>query len=144
MRRNVRGARYRLVQINLREDNPEPKRILQMIARGEAGRHHFCEEASVQWTKWLTILQAPIPTISLVLMIPTHMGRGHPFEAAFSEDAQTACVGDGLFPQLRRSISAERLCMSQHCTFHGPGRQPYQLRYIEPELLKERPSGRRR
>jgi len=41
------GARYRLVQINLREDNPEPKRILQMIAREKPDVITY-EEASDQ------------------------------------------------------------------------------------------------
>lgn len=65
------GARYSLVQINLREDNPEPKRLLQMIAREKPDVVTY-EEASDQWTMWLTILGAPIPTISIVLTIPTH------------------------------------------------------------------------
>ncbi len=89
------GARYSLVQINLREDNPQPKRILQMIAREKPDVITY-QEASEQWGKWLAILKSTYPYRLNCRDDPRTWGVGILSRRPFSDKEQTACVGDGL------------------------------------------------
>ncbi|NVM41793.1 endonuclease/exonuclease/phosphatase family protein [Ochrobactrum intermedium] len=130
------GARYSLVQINLREDNPEPKRILQMIAREKPDVITY-EEASDQWTKWLTILQGSYPYHLNCADDPNTWGVGILSKRPFSEEAQTACVGDGLLAIAPINFGGTTVHVAAlHFSWPWPRWQPHQLRYIEPELQK--------
>ncbi len=55
----------------------------------------------------------------------------------FSEDAQTACVGDGLLAIAPINFGGTTVHVAAlHFSWPWPRWQPYQLRYIEPELQK--------
>lgn len=54
------GPRYSLIQINLRYNNAEPKRVLQMIAREKPDLITY-QEAGPDWAMWIDILKGTYP-----------------------------------------------------------------------------------
>ncbi|MGU3399774.1 endonuclease/exonuclease/phosphatase family protein [Brucellaceae bacterium D45D] len=54
------GPRYSLIQINLRYNNAEPKRVLQMIAREKPDVITY-QEAGPDWAMWIDILKGTYP-----------------------------------------------------------------------------------
>lgn len=130
------GARYSLVQINLRYDNPEPKRILQMIAREKPDIVTY-QEAGEEWTPWLDILQASYPYRLHCREKPGTWGVGILSRRPFSEHGQPVCIGDGLLAIAPVDLGGTRVNVAAlHLSWPWPYAQPYQLAYIEP-LLRE-------
>ncbi|TMV01538.1 endonuclease/exonuclease/phosphatase family protein [Brucella haematophila] len=128
------GPRYSLVQINLREDNPEPKRILQMIAREKPDIIAY-QEASEQWTKWLDILQATYPYRLSCREDSRTWGVGILSRRPFVEGGQPVCIGDGLLAIAPVDLGGTHINVaSLHFSWPWPRWQPYQLGYIEPGL----------
>ncbi len=132
----VSGARYSLVQINLRFDNPEPKRILQMIAREKPDVITY-EEAGEAWKPWLDILQGSYPYRLNCAWAEHTWGVGILSRRPFSENGRKDCVGDGLLAIASINFGGTDVNVAAlHFSWPWPRRQPYQLRRVEPELQK--------
>ncbi|MBC2884768.1 endonuclease/exonuclease/phosphatase family protein [Ochrobactrum sp. CM-21-5] len=128
------SVHYSLVQINLRYDNPEPKRILQMIAREKPDVITY-QEASGQWTKWLDILRGTYPYRLHCREDPRTWGVGILSRRPFSENGQTSCIGDGLLAVAPIDFGGTSVNVAAlHFSWPWPRWQPYQLQYIEPVL----------
>ncbi len=91
------GARYSLVQINLRYDNPHPKRVLRMIAQEKPDIVTY-EEAGDEWNRWLDILKGRYPyRLHCRKDSDPHIdGVGILSRRPFSDGSKPTCVGDGL------------------------------------------------
>lgn len=132
----VSGARYSLVQINLRYDNPEPKGVLQMVARERPDVIAY-EEAGPEWGKWLGILQGGYPHRLDCHNAATGLSVGILSRRPFAENRQTACAGDGKLAMAPVDFGGSVVTVAAfHSWWPWPGEQAQLIDAISPELQK--------
>ncbi|WP_343313926.1 endonuclease/exonuclease/phosphatase family protein [Brucella sp. BE17] len=88
------GPRYSLIQINLRYDNSEPKRVLQMIAREKPDVITY-QEAGPDWTMWIDILKSTYPYHVECRIDGPDFGTGILSRRPISESDAQACSAGG-------------------------------------------------
>lgn len=125
---------YRLVQLNLLYDHPEPQRVLQMIGRQNPDVITY-QEASRYWEPWLKILEGRYPYHLLCKDYPASWGVGILSRRPFVEDAERLCVGDGVLAAVPIDFGGQVATIaSLHLSWPWPKEQPAQLDQIEPYL----------
>lgn len=130
------GPRYSIIQINLREDNPDPKRILQMIAREKPDIIAY-EEASDEWSKWLDILEASYPYRLDCREDPRIKGVGILSRRPFSEDGKSICIGNGILAIAPINLGGSNVNVAAlRLSRPWPHWQAFQLGFIEQELRR--------
>ncbi len=130
------GPRYSIIQINLRDDNPDPKRVLQMIAREKPDIIAY-EEASEEWSQWLDILEASYPYRLDCKQDPRIWGVGILSRRPFTEGGQSVCVGEGLLAIAPINLGGSTVNIAAlRLSRPWPHWQAYQLDFIEPELRR--------
>jgi len=87
-------ARYSLVQINLRYNNPEPKRVLQMVAQEKPDVIAY-QEAGADWAMWIDILKGTYPYHFDCRNDANNMSVGILSRRPFVESSEQVCAGSG-------------------------------------------------
>lgn len=127
------GARYSLVQINLRYNNPEPKRVLQMVAQEKPDVIAY-QEAGSDWAMWIDILKGTYP-YHFECRIDSNMGVGILSRRPFSEGSEQTCLGDNRFAMTSIDFSGTHVNVaSYHAALPWPFKQSAVLNVLAPEL----------
>jgi endonuclease/exonuclease/phosphatase (EEP) superfamily protein YafD len=128
------GSLYRLVQLNLRYDNPRPNEVLSMIGR-EKPDVITLNEVSAYWIERLGVLKAAYP-YQLICPPPAYIGGSailsrRPFAADFEPD----CGDRGSFGHVILDMNGRRLEVAAvHLGWPWPFSQQWQVPLMEPLL----------
>lgn len=130
------GARYSLVQINLRYNNPEPKRVLQMIAQEKPDVITY-QEAGSDWAMWINILKGTYPYHFECRKDGSNMGVGILSRRPFSEGSTQTCLGDDRLAMTTVDFSGTSVNVAAyHSVLPWPFGQAAILDVLAPELQK--------
>lgn len=130
------GARYSLVQINLRYNNPEPKRVLQMIAQEKPDVIAY-QEAGSDWAMWIDILKGTYPYHFECRISGSNMGVGILSRRPFSEGSAQSCLGDSRLAMTSIDFSGTPVNVaSYHAVLPWPYAQAAIIDKLVPELQK--------
>ncbi len=130
------GARYSLVQINLRYNNPEPKRVLQMVAQEKPDVITY-QEAGTDWTMWIDILKGTYPYHFECRKDGSNMGVGILSRRPFSEGSEPICLGDDRLAMTSIDFSGTRVNVAAyHSILPWPFGQAVIIDALVPELQK--------
>ncbi|MGC0052549.1 endonuclease/exonuclease/phosphatase family protein [Brucella pituitosa] len=130
------GARYSLVQINLRYNNPEPKRVLQMVAQEKPDVITY-QEAGTDWTMWIDILKGTYPYHFECRKDGSNMGVGILSRRPFSEGSEQTCLGDDRLAMTSIDFSGTRVNVAAyHSILPWPFGQATIIGALVPELQK--------
>lgn len=128
------SAPYSLLQINLRYDNDDPKKFLQLVGREKPDVITY-QEASANWMPWLDILSGSYPYRLNCSKQRRTWGVGILSRRPFSENGMNTCVGEGLLAMATVNFGGTDVNIaSLHFSWPWPRWQPYQLAYVEPSL----------
>ena len=126
------GARYSLLQINLLFDNPDPKRLVQLIGRERPDIITYQEAGSV-WTSWLDILKGSYPFRHECKLGDYGWGVGILSRRPFAEGAQSLCSEDGTLAMATFNFGGSPAMIAAfHSRWPWPYRQPQQIADAEP------------
>ena len=132
----VAGARYSLVQINLRYNNPEPKRVLQMVAQEKPDVITY-QEAGSEWAMWIDILKGTYPYHFECRKDGSNMGVGILSRRPFSEGREQICLGDDRLAMTSIDFSGTRVNVAAyHSVLPWPFGQAMVIDALVPELQK--------
>ncbi|MBD7990299.1 endonuclease/exonuclease/phosphatase family protein [Ochrobactrum sp. Sa2BUA5] len=130
------SARYSLVQINLRYNNPEPKRVLQMIAQEKPDVITY-QEAGSDWATWIDILKGTYPYHFECHKDRSNMGVGILSRRPFSEGSEQTCLGDDRLAITSIDFSGTRVNVAAyHSVLPWPFSQATVINALVPELQK--------
>ncbi|MDR6431452.1 endonuclease/exonuclease/phosphatase family protein [Brucella pseudogrignonensis] len=130
------GVRYSLVQINLRYNNPEPKRVLQMIAQEKPDVIAY-QEAGSDWAMWIDILKGTYPYHFECRISGSNMGVGILSRRPFSEGGAQTCLGDNRLAMTSIDFSGMPVNVaSYHAVLPWPYGQAAIIDKLVPELQK--------
>lgn len=130
------GARYSLVQINLRYNNPEPKRVLQMVAQEKPDVITY-QEAGSDWTMWIDILKGTYPYHFECRKDGNNMGVGILSRRPFSDGSEQICLGDDRLAMTSIDFSGTRVNVAAyHALLPWPFGQAAIIDALVPELQK--------
>lgn len=129
-----RSGPYRLMQINLRYDNDDPKKLLQLVGRERPDIITY-QEAGDHWTDWLNILENTYPYRLHCRKDPGKWGVGILSRRPFADHSNTVCVGDGLLAIAPINLGGTNVTVAAlHLSWPWPGAQARQLDHIVPAL----------
>lgn len=130
------GARYSLVQINLRYNNPEPKRVLQMVAQEKPDVIAY-QEAGSDWAMWIDILKGSYPYHFECRISGNNMGVGILSRRPFNEGSEQTCLGDNRLAMTSIDFSGTPVNVaSYHAVLPWPYGQAAIIDRLVPELQK--------
>ncbi|MEN5276147.1 endonuclease/exonuclease/phosphatase family protein [Brucella sp. TWI432] len=130
------AARYSLVQINLRYNNPEPKRVLQMIAQEKPDVITY-QEAGSDWAMWIDILKGTYPYHFECHIDGGKMGVGILSRRPFSEGSKQHCLGDNRLAMTAIDFSGTSVNVAAyHAALPWPFNQAMTIDALAPELQK--------
>ncbi len=125
---------YRLMQINLQQDNPDPKGILQAVARNKPDIITY-QEGSEQWQPWLKTLEGSYPYRHQCGTLPYRWGVGILSRRPFSEIGAPVCTGDGVLATALINLGGTNVLVSSlHQSWPWPYKQARQFEMIRPAL----------
>ncbi|WP_439273296.1 endonuclease/exonuclease/phosphatase family protein [Pseudochrobactrum sp. HB0163] len=125
---------YRLMQINLQQDNPDPKGILQAIARNKPDIITY-QEGSEQWQPWLKTLEGNYPYHHQCGTLPYRWGVGILSRRPFSEFGSPVCTGDGVLATALVNLGGTNVLISSlHQSWPWPYKQAKQFEILRPAL----------
>lgn len=129
-------ARYSLVQINLRYNNPEPKRVLQMIAQEKPDVITY-QEAGPDWAMWIDILKGTYPYHFECRIDGGNMGVGILSRRPFSEGSEQRCLGNNRLAMTAIDFSGTRVNVgAYHALLPWPFGQAAIIDAMMPKLQK--------
>lgn len=129
-------AVYRLLQVNLRYDNPEPERILSLI--GELRPDVITlNEVSAVWQDRLKSLEAAYP-YRVVCPPPAYVGGSAILSRRpFAAGTEPFCADRGSFARATLDIGGGIVDVAAlHMGWPWPFEQPWQLPHVEPTLAQ--------
>jgi endonuclease/exonuclease/phosphatase (EEP) superfamily protein YafD len=130
------GARYSLVQINLRYNNPEPKRVMQMVAQEKPDVITY-QEAGADWAMWIDILKGTYPYHFECHKDGSNMGVGILSRRPFSEGSAQLCLGDDRLAMTSIDFSGTSVNVAAyHAVLPWPYGQASIIDALVPELQK--------
>lgn len=125
---------YRLMQINLQQDNPDPKAVLQAIARNKPDIITY-QEGSEQWQPWLKVLEGNYPYHHQCSDLPRKWGVGILSRRPFADFGAPVCTGEGLLATALINLGGTNVLVSSlHQSWPWPYKQPKQFEMLRPTL----------
>ncbi|WOC15192.1 endonuclease/exonuclease/phosphatase family protein [Pseudochrobactrum sp. MP213Fo] len=125
---------YRLMQINLQQDNPDPKGVLQAIARQKPDIITY-QEGSELWQPWLKVLEGNYPYHQQCSNLPSKWGVGILSRRPFAEFGAPVCTGEGLLATALVNFGGTNVLVSSlHQSWPWPYKQASQFDFIKPAL----------
>jgi len=129
-------ARYSLVQINLRYNNSEPKRLLQMVAQEKPDVITY-QEAGPDWAMWIDILKGTYPYHFDCRNDANNMLVGVLSRRPFVENSEQTCLGDGRLAVTAIDFSGTNVNVATyHSALPWPFEQASIIDRILPDLQK--------
>lgn len=125
---------YRLMQINLQQDNPDPKGILQAIARNKPDIITY-QEGSEAWQPWLKVLEGNYPYHHQCSDLPRKWGVGILSRRPFAEFGSPVCTGNGVLATALVNFGGTHVLVSSlHMSWPWPYKQAKQFEMMLPAL----------
>lgn len=123
---------YRLLQINLRYDNPEPNRVLSLIGQVRPDVVTL-DEVSPMWAEKLTLLKAAYPY--QVICNPRRFGSAILSRRPFVDDGKQPCVGGYALASATVDLGGRHVQIaSLHLLWPWPFGQSPQIERLAPAL----------
>lgn len=127
-------ATYRLMQINLQQDNPDPRGVLQAIARNQPDIITY-QEGSEQWQPWLKVLEGNYPYHHQCSDLPKKWGVGILSRRPFAEFGTPVCTGTGVLATALVNFGGTHVLVSSlHQSWPWPYKQAQQFDMMVPAL----------
>lgn len=125
---------YSLLQLNLLFNHPEPRALLQLLAK-EQPDIITLQEVSSHWLPWLDILQGSYPYQKICKDYPGSWGVAILTKRPFEGGQDGVCVGDGILALTNINMGGTILTVGAvHLSWPWPFKQPMQMDYITPSL----------
>ncbi|MDR0253317.1 MAG: endonuclease/exonuclease/phosphatase family protein [Brucellaceae bacterium] len=128
------NATYRLMQINLLQNNPDPKALLQAVARNQPDIITY-QEGSENWQPWLKTLEGTYPYRHQCGSLPKKWGVGILSRRPFADFGAPICTGDGVLATALINLGGTNVLVSSlHQSWPWPYKQPQQFEMLRPAL----------
>ncbi|HWD13004.1 endonuclease/exonuclease/phosphatase family protein [Pseudochrobactrum sp. sp1633] len=125
---------YRLMQINLLQNNADPKALLQAVARNKPDIITY-QEGSEQWQPWLKTLEGSYPYRHQCGSLPKKWGVGILSRRPFADFGTPVCTGDGVLATALVNLSGTNVLVSSlHQSWPWPFKQVQQFEMLRPAL----------
>jgi len=125
---------YRLMQINLLQNNDDPKALLQAVARYKPDIITY-QEGSEQWQPWLKILEGNYPYRHQCGTLPKRWGVGILSRRPFADFGSPVCTGDGVLATALVNLGGTNVLISSlHQSWPWPFKQVQQFEMLRPAL----------
>lgn len=125
---------YSLLQVNLQQDNPQPKELLRAIAQNKPDIITY-QEGSQLWQPWLKTLEATYPYHLQCGDMPRIWGVGILSRRPFAEFGHTVCTGKGVLASALINLGGTNILVSSlHHSWPWPYPQAQQFMRILPAL----------
>lgn len=125
---------YKLMQINLQQDNPDPKGVLQAIARNQPDIITY-QEGSELWQPWLKVLEGNYPYHHQCSDLPQKWGVGILSRRPFAEFGAPVCTGTGVLATALVNFGGTHVLVSSlHQSWPWPYKQAQQFDMMVPAL----------
>lgn len=128
------SVNYRLMQLNLLQNNAEPKTVLQAVARYKPDIITY-QEGSEQWQSWLKTLEGNYPYHHQCGTLPNRWVVGILSRRPFADFGAPVCTGDGVLATALVNLGGTNVLVSSlHQSWPWPFQQPQQFAMLRPAL----------